>query len=74
MMKEKIELYLACPSKTNKRFDTLITFSDPVLELDREGKYNVDKYKGIPFYVFEDLKEDALNIIMEELKKEGVTI
>lgn len=69
---EKIELYLAYPSKTNKRFDTLITFSDPVLELDREGKYNVDNYKGLPFYVFEDLKEDALNIIMEELRKEGV--
>lgn len=71
---EKIELYLACPSKTNKRFDTLINFSDPVLELDREGKYNVDTYKGIPLYVFEDLKEDALNIIIKELKKEGVTI
>lgn len=71
---EKIELYLAYPSDKNKRFDTLIDFSDPVLELDREGRYNVDKYKGLPFYVFEDLKEDALNIITKELKKEGVII
>lgn len=69
---EKIELYLACPSNKNKRFDTLIDFSAPVVELSEAGRFNINEYKGLPFYVFEDLKEDALNIIMEALKKEGV--
>ena len=71
---EKIELYLAYPSEKNKRFDTLIDFSAPVVELSEAGRFNINEYKGLPPYVFEDLKEDALNIIIKELKKEGVTI
>lgn len=71
---EKIELYLAYPSEKNKRFDTLIDFSAPVVELSKAGRFNINEYKGLPSYVFEDLKEDALSIIIKELKKEGVTI
>lgn len=71
---KNIDLYLAFPSKKNKRFDTLIDFSAPVFELSEAGRFNINEYKGLPPYVFEDLKEDALNIIIKELKKEGVTI